>query len=772
MKKNILKRDLKRNKIITIALIVFIAVSSMLSAAAASLGHRLTKSMSEFFHLAQTAHMIQMHTGDLDERLIDEFVEKHEYIEKYQVVNLLNVKGDSLLLRNDGSTEMGSITDNSFVVQNDEFDFILGQNNEIIKLSSGEVAVPVYYALAYDLSIGNQIGVKTNSGIITFKIVDFGRDSQMNSSFISSKRMVVTKSDWDMLAKETGSLEYIIEFRTTDEKKVDRLEVDYKNANLPSNGPTVTYESIKLLNSLNDIMMLLILIMMSLLMIFISVLCIRFTMITCMDEDYMEIGVMKSIGIPSKYIRSRYFIKYIVISLVGCGIGYLASFAIEGTLQANLNAYMGLVEKDYVNYAFQLLASIISGIIVLFLCSRVMKRIDRISAVEALQERSSDNSDKLVKKPSIFKERNKSVNINLGFKYIGTYKKPYILMTLIFILLTFLMILPLNLTTTIGSSDFVSYMGISKCDLRVDLQNLESLPQEIKQIEKLLNEDKDLVNYALFTTYAATAKSAEGEDVYINFETGDFTNFKINYFEGSEPKRLNELGISYLAAKQLDKEVGDQIAMTIGPKTYHFIISGIYQDITNGGKGAKSIYSPEEKDMALAVFNINIKDEVNKTDKKKIYSQLFAEAKVTDIEDYVEQSMGDAIKQLRKVTSTMILVGIFIIVFTAVIFIKLLMIRDKNDLIVMKRIGFKDKDIRVQYRVRLLTPLLIGIVTGAILVNTLGQSLVSLLIGSMGAPKVVFISNIFYAYILCPLIMIVTIVVTVTFATNKIKIIK
>ena len=90
----------------------------------------------------------------------------------------------------------------------------------------------------------------------------------------------------------------------------------------------------------------------------------------------------------------------------------------------------------------------------------------------------------------------------------------------------------------------------------------------------------------------------------------------------------------------------------------------------------------------------------------------------------------------------------------------------------MKRIGFKDKDIRVQYRVRLLTPLLIGIVTGAILVNTLGQSLVSLLIGSMGAPKVVFISNIFYAYILCPLIMIVTIVVTVTFATNKIKIIK
>lgn len=86
MKKNILKRDLKRNKIITIALIIFIAVSSMLSAVAASLGHRLTKSMSEFFHLAQTAHMIQMHTGDLDERLIDEFVKNMNILKNIKLL--------------------------------------------------------------------------------------------------------------------------------------------------------------------------------------------------------------------------------------------------------------------------------------------------------------------------------------------------------------------------------------------------------------------------------------------------------------------------------------------------------------------------------------------------------------------------------------------------------------------------------------------------------------------------------------------------------------
>lgn len=38
----------------------------------------------------------------------------------------------------------------------------------------------------------------------------------------------------------------------------------------------------------------------------IAMLCIRFTIITSMEEDYREIGVMKAIGIHNKDIQKNY----------------------------------------------------------------------------------------------------------------------------------------------------------------------------------------------------------------------------------------------------------------------------------------------------------------------------------------------------------------------------------------------------------------------------------------------------------------------------------
>ena len=770
MMKNILKRDFKRNNIITILLIIFIAISSMLSATAASLGRTLTKSMKSFFETAKTSHMIQMHKGDYDEGAIEKFASDYKYVKSYQIVSLLNIKGSSLMLT-DETTEAGSVIENSFVVQNKDFDFILDQNNEIINLLPGEIGIPVYHALKHNLSIGDIIRFKIDDEIINFKIAAIARDSQMNSSFISSKRMLISEGDWEKLSNKIDDIEYLIEFILTDEKKVNKLELDYKNANLPANGPTITYESIKLLNSLNDIIMLIVVIVVSLLMIFISVLCIRFTMTSCMDEDYMEIGIMKGIGIPIEYIEKMYFIKYIVISLIGCIIGYLLSFYLEKILQSNLKSYMGLVEKDSINYSFQFIACAISGIIVLYFCSKVMKQIGKVSAIEALSGTNTEGSDHLVPKPSIY-TGNHSTNVTLALKYILAYKKPYILMTLIFVLLIFLIILPLNISQTIESPNFCSYMGIPKCDIRIDLQDVKNLSNDISNIENVLHKDKEIDNYALYTTYSATAKNMDGDDVYLNFETGDFEAFKVNYIIGNEPKKENELGLSYLALKQLNKEIGDAVTIIIDDMSKEFIITGIYQDITNGGKSGKSTWTPSSKNTTFAVFNIDVIEGVNKTKKKEMYSELFKGIKVTDIEEYIRQSMADGITQLKLMTRVIIIVAIIIIAFLTIIFIKLLMIRDKEDLIIMRRIGFKNSDITTQYRIRTLIPLLISVVIGVILVNTLGQSIVGLFARSMGAPKFIFVTSKVYAYILCPLLVVITIIICVRYATKEISVLK
>ena len=772
MLKKIIFRDLKRGKAVSIILSLFIAVSAMLSAGAADLLYSLVCSMNHFFEVSQTSHMLQMHSGKIEEEEIAEFAEAHDYIEKYQIVTLLNVEGDSLILDQSGNTELGSVIDNSFVIQNTKFDFLLDEENKVAEVSEGEAAVPIYYAMKYNLKKGDTIGVRTKNGMINFVISAFVRDSQMNSSYISSKRILLCEKDWINLANQTGSMEYMIEFRIADTDKTDALETEYLEAGLPANGATLTYSGIRLLNSLTDVMMAALIILVAVLLIVISILCIRFTMVASIDEDYMDIATMKSIGVPAKFIADIYLKKYFIISMAGCIIGYLLSFRIRGVVQENLNAYMGLVEKNFYNYVLQLAASVIAGLLVVFFCRKAVKRTDKVHVVEALQGRNTKNSDSAVYHPSLKGAGKHWVNIKLGIKYMFSYKKPYLIITLIFIALTFFVLLLMQLTTTIQSPKFTSYMGVAECDVRVDLQNADTLSEECMTIKEILEKDPDVALFETYNTYSATSENEEGEEVYLNFETGDFQKFAISCMEGRGPESESELAVSYLTSTQLNKKVGDQIVIVLNKRQYTFTICGIYQDITNGGKSAKSMIHPKDADASRGVINIDLVEGADSSEKVSIFGKSFPGGKITDIHDYVSQSMGDFISQLRGITVLTMGIALLIIIFAVTVFLKLLIIRNKEDIAVMKGIGFKNLDIRIQYGVRIVLSLLIGIVVGAILVKLAGQPLVGQVTASMGAAEIVFITNVFYAYVLCPLFMFAAAIVTVIVASKDLKRIK
>jgi len=71
----------------------------------------------------------------------------------------------------------------------------------------------------------------------------------------------------------------------------------------------------------------------------------------------------------------------------------------------------------------------------------------------------------------------------------------------------------------------------------------------------------------------------------------------------------------------------------------------------------------------------------------------------------------------------------------------------------MKSLGFTNKDITIQYVARSLFVLIVGIVLGTLLANTLGELLASAVIASFGASAFTFVVNPLSAYLLCPLMM-------------------
>ena len=162
----------------------------------------------------------------------------------------------------------------------------------------------------------------------------------MNSTLSASKRFLVSAKDYEEI-RNLGSMEYLIEFRLKDMSELRAFETDYASAGLEANGPTVTYKLFQMMNALSDGMMIGVILLVSVLVVAISLMCIRFTLIAKIEDDYREIGVMKAIGLRVSDIKKIYLAKYAAIAAAGSILGFALSVIFRGLLLENIRLYMG-----------------------------------------------------------------------------------------------------------------------------------------------------------------------------------------------------------------------------------------------------------------------------------------------------------------------------------------------------------------------------------------------------------------------------------------------
>ena len=198
-------------------------------------------------------------------------------------------------------------------------------------------------------------------------------------------------------------------------------------------------------------------------------------------------------------------------------------------------------------------------------------------------------------------------------------------------------------------------------------------------------------------------------------------------------------------------------------------VSGIYQDVTNGGKTAKALL-PYNKDSVLwYVVSLDLKDRDVMAAKIATYEKDFSPARVTDLQGYLNQTLGGTIQQLKLVTTLALAIGVFISILITSLFLQMMVAKDNNDIAVLRSIGFALSKIKLKYVVMSLVILIVGVTAGTILSNTLGPMLVSGIMSSFGASKIVFVIDPVQAYVLCPLLLAGTIIITAWISIQSIR---
>lgn len=761
MFQRIIANDLKKSKFISLTTLLFVAVSTLMLALAAILFINLTGAIDGLMKDAKTPHFMQMHAGELDRARLKSFSEANPAVEGFQVMEFVNVEDWELLV--EGAPIEGGVQDNGIMKQGKDFDFLLSLEGEVIEPAAGDIYIPLMYMKNGAVQEGDRIHIYGRE----FTAAGFLRDSQMNSPLSSSKRFLVSDGDFEILQPQ-GDVEYLISFRLTDLDHLPAFQGAYVAAGLESNGPTLTHGLFRIINGLSDGLLIAVILLVSLLAVAITFLCIRFTLMARMEDDRREIGVMKAVGLHNKDIIRLYLAKYAVLAFLGAVLGYGASLLLKEPLLKDIQLAMGVYHQPVSERLLGMAGALLILVMVVACVYVVLGKIRKVSVTEAIRMGTGQERSGMVGRFLLSRSRLLHSNVFLAVKDLLGRKKLYLTMVMILLIAMFMMTLPQGLYSTISSENFITYMGAGKSDLRIDIQQTNDIRDKARDIAAAMEKDEDISSHVVLTMGSYVVRGEDGGESRLLIETGDHSLFPISYSYGRMPTAPQEIALSAMNAEELAKGLGDRLTVVIQGEEVELTVCGIYSDITNGGKTAKAAFTDGEENVMKSAITADVEDRSRLTAVLSRYEENFTYAKVTGVDEFVHTTFGSTLEAMEKASAAGSLAALFIAFFMTLLFVKMLVSKDRYAIAILKSIGHHNRDIRTQFLVRALLVAALSLILGILATMTLGERLAGLMIASFGATHFSFEINALLTYVASPALMLAVVALATHIGTRSI----
>ncbi|WP_290458125.1 ABC transporter permease, partial [Faecalibaculum rodentium] len=402
------------------------------------------------------------------------------------------------------------------------------------------------------------------------------------------------------------------------------------------------------------------------------------------------------LGISRKAVRQIYLVHYALLTVPGILAGLLAALILQRPLLKQLRELYGTAPDSSAVPLACLLAASVIALIVLISVRLSLHSLDRQSPLDAL--------------------RNPQTFGRSGTRFMSAAVCAGC---------TFLVLVPLFLSHTLSSPGFVTSMGIGDAQLRLDLQ---SAPTADSLSERLQKDDR-VQRWTLLKTYGESARLKDGSSLSLPVETGDLEAFPVTCDKGSLPRQQNELALSVLAARELDLEPGD--ILRLEGQSEPFVITGLYSDITNGGKTAKALHLKTYQAPVWTVGYVTLKEGADS--QSWMESMSGAGIPVTSIRDYVRQTYAQTLHQLDLASQLAAFTGLFILCVVMFLAIRLSIQQNRPTLSLKKALGFTTGQLKREWFVRQISWCLGGTAAGLLLAMGPGQWLCRLVLEQLGA---------------------------------------
>ena len=406
----------------------------------------------------------------------------------------------------------------------------------------------------------------------------------------------------------------------------------------------------------------------------------------------------------------------------------------------------GVAKSGWQTGIFSVLAVMLTEGIILFSIRKGLKRTEKLSVLEALFLEPREEKKK---------------------EYL-----QYLLIGFVTAACVFLMLVPENLYSTLSSPDFVTYMGIGNGEIRIDVRQTEDIARTTMEVAENLINDERVEKFTVLQTKNYSSFLADGTKCNLMVEEGDHTVFPVSYVNGTAPEKENEIALSTLNAKELGVSVGDSLILQTGNGTTTYAVCGIYSDITNGGKTAKAdiVNAQDDTTVMWSILYVSLKSPASRQAWLSEYSSKGIKA--VDIADYVAQTYGQTLQQIRLAKGVAAGAAVVIIFVVIMLFMRLIVEKKRYSISLQKALGFTSGSIRKSYMIKGLLPAAVGIVTGLLLCSVLGEGLCGMFLQTLGADGFRFVVEWEKILLLIPALALLTVVLAVRLGISEIKKVK
>lgn len=751
----ILKKDLRRKKTMNIILLVFIILATTFIASGANNVVSVMTALDSYFEKAEVPdYWIGMNDYKECEKF-ERFAEANQY--EYRCLKHIQINPNDIKV-NGKNFEYANTTLISDLKNSTKlFD---KNDHEITKVRDGEIYVTteLFYSDRYNLKQGDTIEITAYGKTKKFKLKGCTKDAMFGSSMVGMTRILMSENDYAYFETEQETIWYDLVVYTTDSHFMDKVNDNNFNSVFTESKSII--KAIYIMDMVTAAVMLIV----SICLIIISMVILRFTINFTMSEEFREIGVMKAIGITNGKIRRLYIFKYFAISFVGSLIGLVLSFPFGTLINQNLSRNMIVSNSGYI--VLNVFCAVLTASIVVLFCYFCTRKIKSFSPIDAI--RNGENGERYERKGIISLGKSKFPPVLfMAVNDIFSGIRRFIVMILIFTLGILLILIPINTINTLKSDNLISWFNMANCNhvisqemfFDVSKDNEKMIDNDLNDVKKILLENDISADVFQEIIFRMTISHNEKKMTSVAFQgKGDVTTDMYSYLKGSPPENNNEVAISHIVADNIDAEIGDTVEIKSGDTTKKYIVTALYQSMSNMGEGIR-FYQEESIDynFAAGCFGIQIKymdhpDSSELARRKDILKKAFPNAKVYSSGEYINEMIGDIAGQLESMKILILAIVLCINILVTVLMVKSFITKEKGEIGMLKAIGFKDSSLIAWQTIRIGIVLVIAIILGTIFSTPVSKFSSGQVFKIMGAQSIEFTIKPLQVYVLYPLL--------------------